>query len=105
MENKPGQQTPLLDGPISRRSLLKGLGGGALALGAGGLLEACSSKVKGSGTSSADKIVIGFVTPQTGPARRLRLGRQLRRRPDPCHRRLHEGLQGRRARPTAWTSW
>ena len=66
MENKPGRDTPLLDGPISRRSLLKGLGGGALAVGAGGLLEACSSKVKGSGTSSTDKIVIGFVTPQTG---------------------------------------
>ena len=66
MENKPGPTTPLLDGPISRRSLLKGLGGGALAVGAGGLLEACSSKVKGSGTSSTDKIVIGFVTPQTG---------------------------------------
>ncbi len=66
MENKPGRETPLLDGPISRRSLLKGLGGGALAVGASGLLEACSSKVKGSGTSSTDKIVIGFVTPQTG---------------------------------------
>ena len=66
MENKPGRETPLLDGPISRRSLLKGLGGGALAVSAGGLLEACSSKVKGSGTSSTDKIVIGFVTPQTG---------------------------------------
>ncbi len=36
-------------------------------MGAGGLLEACSSKVKGSGGSTTtDKITIGFVSPQTG---------------------------------------
>lgn len=41
MEKKAARETPFLDGPISRRSLLKGLGGGALAVGASGLLEAC----------------------------------------------------------------
>ncbi|HEY6356818.1 MAG TPA: ABC transporter substrate-binding protein [Vicinamibacterales bacterium] len=64
-----GDRIPLdypLDRPISRRSLLKGVGAGSLALGAGGLLEACGS-VKGSGgSSSGGTINIGFVTPLTG---------------------------------------
>ena len=67
MKGTTPSRGPLLEGPFSRRSLLKGLGGGALVMGAGGLLDACSKKVKGSGTASAGKIVIGFVTPQTGP--------------------------------------
>ena len=58
---------PRLDQPLSRRSLLKGAGVGALSLSAGGLLAACSNKVKGSGSGATDKIVIGFVSPQTGP--------------------------------------
>ncbi|MGZ4149865.1 MAG: ABC transporter substrate-binding protein [Actinomycetota bacterium] len=67
MADKTEGGAPLLRGPITRRSLLKGFGGGALAMGAGGLLEACSSKVKGSGGSTtSNKITIGFVSPQTG---------------------------------------
>jgi branched-chain amino acid transport system substrate-binding protein len=50
----------------SRRSLLKGLGLGAVALGSGGLLEACSSGLKGSGATNTGTITIGFVSPQTG---------------------------------------
>ncbi len=52
-------------GAISRRSLLSGAGAGVLALGAGSLLEACSSGLKSS-SSSAKKITLGFVTPLTG---------------------------------------
>jgi branched-chain amino acid transport system substrate-binding protein len=55
------------DAVFERRTFLKGMGVGALALGAGGLLEACTSKVKGSGSAAGGKIVIGFVSPQTGP--------------------------------------
>ena len=69
---------------VSRRTLLKAVGAGAVAIGAGGLLEACSpaataTPTTASGTptpgptsagspaaSSAGKITIGFVTPQTG---------------------------------------
>ena len=42
----------LFDEHISRRSFLKGAGIGALGIGAGGLLAACSS-IKGSGGSAA----------------------------------------------------
>lgn len=53
---------------IGRRTLLRGLGAGALAGGAGGILSACSSGIKGSGSSSSRRnITIGFVTPLTGP--------------------------------------
>jgi branched-chain amino acid transport system substrate-binding protein len=53
---------------IPRRSLLKGVGAGALSLGAGGILAACSSGLKGSGgsTASTSNITMGFVTPLTG---------------------------------------
>jgi branched-chain amino acid transport system substrate-binding protein len=54
------------DQPIARRSLLKGMGAGALAVGAGGLLSACGN-IKGAGSSSsAGTITIGFITPLTG---------------------------------------
>src|SRR6266487_869477 len=53
---------------VARRSVLRGLGAGTLATGAGGILAACSSGIKGSGTSSSTgTIKIGFVTPLTGP--------------------------------------
>jgi branched-chain amino acid transport system substrate-binding protein len=52
---------------IARRSLLKGMGAGALAVGAGGILNACSSGIKGAGgSSSTGTINIGFITPLTG---------------------------------------
>jgi branched-chain amino acid transport system substrate-binding protein len=55
------------DQPISRRSLLRGIGAGSLAVGAGGLLSACSSGIKGAGSGSATgTITIGFITPLTG---------------------------------------
>lgn len=58
----PHQQT------IARRSVLRGLGAGALAAGAGGVVAACGSNLKGSGgSSSSGTINIGFVTPLTGP--------------------------------------
>ncbi len=85
------------DGAISRRSLLKGLSLGVVAVGAGGLLEACNTAattaptpaptaaatpaptvasaapsaaptaIGSPGISSGGKITIGFVTPATGP--------------------------------------
>ena len=54
------------DQPISRRSLLKGMGAGTFAVGASGLLAACSSGLKGGGTSASGTINIGFITPLTG---------------------------------------
>lgn len=63
---RPVQQSIAL--PVGRRALLKGMGAGALALGGGSILEACSSGIKGAGSSSsAGTINIGFVTPLTGP--------------------------------------
>ena len=60
--------TGLSEQPIARRSLLKGVGSGALAVGAGGLLAACGSGIKGTGgSSSTGTINIGFITPLTGP--------------------------------------
>jgi branched-chain amino acid transport system substrate-binding protein len=53
-----------MDEPLLlRRTLLKGLGLGALGAGA----AACGSSIRGSGPQTTGKIVIGFVSPQTGP--------------------------------------
>ncbi|HEX6674521.1 MAG TPA: hypothetical protein VF486_05790 [Actinomycetes bacterium] len=46
--------------------MLKGTGAAVLGAGAGSLLSACGSSLKGSGSSSSGKIVVGFVSPQTG---------------------------------------
>ena len=52
---------------IARRSVLRGLGAGALAVGAGGVLAACSSGSKGTSTaSSTSTIKIGYIAPFTG---------------------------------------
>lgn len=51
---------------LPRRDVLRGIGAGAAALGAGGLLAACSRGLKGSGTSTGDTLKIGYVSPQTG---------------------------------------
>jgi len=66
-ESQPAAE-PIISAPLGRRSVLKGMGAGAVTVGAGGLLAACSSGIKGSGTqSSSGTITIGFVTPLTGP--------------------------------------
>jgi branched-chain amino acid transport system substrate-binding protein len=65
--DRQGSEDSLLGEPVERRSVLKGMGAGALAVGAGGLLAACSSGIKGSGgPSKSGTITIGFVTPLTG---------------------------------------
>jgi branched-chain amino acid transport system substrate-binding protein len=51
---------------ITRRTLLKAAGVGALSLSAGALLDACD--IRGTSTSSNGKITIGYVSPQTGEA-------------------------------------
>src|SRR5260370_17084378 len=50
---------------VSRRQVLKTIGGGALMLGSADLLAACG-EIKGSSTPSAGTIVMGDVSPQTG---------------------------------------
>ena len=52
--------------PVSRRSVLKGAGIGALGLGAGGFLAACSNRSRARAAAAPAKITIGFVSPQTG---------------------------------------
>ena len=53
---------------INRRSLLRAVGAGAAAVGAGGMLQACSSGIKGAGSSGSTKnITIGWIHPLTGP--------------------------------------
>jgi branched-chain amino acid transport system substrate-binding protein len=53
--------------PIARRSLLRGIGAGAIAMGAGGIVSACSSGLKGAGgPATGGTITIGFITPLTG---------------------------------------
>jgi branched-chain amino acid transport system substrate-binding protein len=51
---------------ISRRTLLKAAGAGALTLSAGALLEACG--IQGTSNSNSGKITVGYVSPQTGEA-------------------------------------
>jgi branched-chain amino acid transport system substrate-binding protein len=51
---------------ISRRTLLKAAGAGALTLTAGALLDAC--EIRGTSSSNTGKITIGYVSPQTGEA-------------------------------------
>jgi branched-chain amino acid transport system substrate-binding protein len=53
-------------GNISRRGLLRAAGAGAAVVGAGGLLEACSSGIKGASSGSTKGITIGWVHPLTG---------------------------------------
>ena len=64
---QPGPELPVPEQTVARRSVLGGLGVGALAAAAGGVLSACGSGIKGSGSSSsAGTITIGFITPLTG---------------------------------------
>jgi branched-chain amino acid transport system substrate-binding protein len=58
---------PSQERSIARRSVLRGLGAGAVATGAGGILAACSSGTKGSSAaSSTSTINIGYIAPFTG---------------------------------------
>jgi branched-chain amino acid transport system substrate-binding protein len=59
-----GSTSPV--GGISRRSVLRAVGTGAAIVGGGGLLEACSSSIKGASTSSTKNITIGWIHPLTG---------------------------------------
>jgi branched-chain amino acid transport system substrate-binding protein len=67
MDRQGADDRMLRDQPIARRSLLKGVGAGTLAVGAGGFLSACSSGIKGAGgPAKTGTITIGFITPLTG---------------------------------------
>jgi branched-chain amino acid transport system substrate-binding protein len=52
---------------ISRRGLLRAAGAGAAFAGFGGLLAACSTSLKGSGSGTTKGITIGWIHPLTGP--------------------------------------
>src|SRR5215831_17388190 len=56
------------DSGINRRTLLRAIGAGAAVVGGGGLLQACSSGIKGanSGGGSTKAITIGWIHPLTG---------------------------------------
>ena len=67
MGPKRAGDRPLPGRPIARRSLLKGVGAGAVVAGAGGVLSACSSSIKGAGSGGSTKsITIGWIHPLTG---------------------------------------
>jgi len=67
MDRQESDDRTLAGQGIARRSLLKGAGAGALAVGAGGFLSACGSGIKGAGTTtSTGTITVGFITPLTG---------------------------------------
>ena len=70
MDRQEAGSGGLHDQPISRRSLIKGIGAGSLAFGAtgltGSLLSACGSGIKGAG-SGGKAITIGWIHPLTGP--------------------------------------
>ena len=54
-------------GGVSRRGVLRAVGAGAAVMGVGGLLEACSSGIKGSVSSTTKAIRLGWIHPLTGP--------------------------------------
>jgi hypothetical protein len=82
---------------IPRRSVLRGLGAGALATGAGSILAACSSGSKGSpASSSTSTINIGYIAPFTGSLSGFASGDKFVIDTHPRHPRLCQGLQGRR---------
>jgi branched-chain amino acid transport system substrate-binding protein len=56
----------ILADSISRRGLLRAVGAGAAVVGAGGLLGACSSGIKGASSGSTKAITIGWIHPVTG---------------------------------------
>ena len=66
MERQEADRLLPEDPQLTRRSLLKGIGFGAVAAGAAGALAACGSGIKGAGSSSSGTINIGFITPLTG---------------------------------------
>jgi branched-chain amino acid transport system substrate-binding protein len=52
---------------VARRSVLRGLGAGALATGAGGILAACSTGIKSTpSTFTTSTITLGYIAPFTG---------------------------------------
>ncbi|PZS37459.1 MAG: ABC transporter substrate-binding protein [Pseudonocardiales bacterium] len=53
-------------GGMSRRGLLRAAGAGAVVLGGGGLLQACSSGIKGANSGGTKGITIGWIHPLTG---------------------------------------
>jgi branched-chain amino acid transport system substrate-binding protein len=55
-------------GGLNRRGLLRAVGVGAAAVGGGGLIQACSSGIKGANSGGSTKsITIGWIHPLTGP--------------------------------------
>src|ERR1039457_1521411 len=53
-------------GGMSRRNLLRAAGAGAVVVGGGGFLQACSTGIKGASSGSTKGITIGWIHPLTG---------------------------------------
>src|SRR6476660_1602069 len=67
MSDQTGQSSSISQpGGVSRRNMLRAVGAGAAVVGGGGLLQACSSGIKGSSSSSAKAITSGWIHPLTG---------------------------------------
>jgi branched-chain amino acid transport system substrate-binding protein len=67
MSDQTGQSgRTSLAGAMSRRGLLRAAGAGAVVLGGGGLLQACSSGIKGANSGGTKGITIGWIHPLTG---------------------------------------
>jgi len=67
MVDQSGQSGGIsLSGSISRRGVLRAAGVGAAVMGTGGLLQACSSAIKGASSGSTKAITIGWIHPLTG---------------------------------------
>src|SRR5579864_7732199 len=68
MSDQTGQSGSMSPaGGLNRRGLLRAVGVGAAAVGGGGLIQACSSGIKGANTGSTKSITIGWIHPLTGP--------------------------------------
>jgi branched-chain amino acid transport system substrate-binding protein len=69
LDSTPAQTSSPFGTSLNRRTLLRGVGAGAVLLGGGTVLDGCSSSLKGNNSSSSkgSSITIGFVTPLTGP--------------------------------------
>src|ERR1700719_5009626 len=67
MSHETGQSGRTSQAGVRRRGLLRAAGTGAVVVGGGGLLEACSSGIKGASSGGTKGITIGWIHPLTGP--------------------------------------
>ena len=59
-------ERPVADRPVDRRTMLKGIGAGALAVGAGQLVSQMAFAKPAFGATASTPIKIGYISPRTG---------------------------------------